>query len=137
MLIALNKTTADHDSNVLWHKTKADYYGHIAKFKTDCAKKEAAETAHKTYLEASSSASATLPAAHPIRLSLASNFSVFQYKVLGSPGKAIRTARTSFQEAVMELAFAGDNVAEDSYKDSKVIMQRILDQYTLWEKINR
>ena len=56
---------------------------------------------------------------HPIRLGLALNYSVFMYEVLGNPDDACKMARTAFEDAIAEL----DNVAEDSYKDSTLIMQ--------------
>merc|ERR1712071_623516 len=71
-------------------KMKADYYRYIAEFKTDDAKKAAAENARKAYDEASTIASAGLPVTHPIRLGLALNFSVFQYEVLGNPEEHAR-----------------------------------------------
>ena len=37
-------------------------------------------------------------------------------------------ARTAFEDAIAEL----DNVAEDSYKDSTLIMQLLRDNLTLW-----
>merc|ERR1712118_362290 len=69
-----------------------------------------------------------LPVTHPIRLGLALNYSVFQYEVLGNPEEACKMARTAFEDAIAEL----DNVAEDSYKDSTLIMQLLRDNLTLW-----
>ena len=42
-----------------------------------------------------------------------------RYEVLGNPDDACKMARTAFEDAIAEL----DNVAEDSYKDSTLIMQ--------------
>ena len=65
---------------------------------------------------------------HPIRLGLALNFSVFYYEVLGNPDEACKMARQAFEDAIAEL----DNVSEDSYKDSTLIMQLLRDNLTLW-----
>ena len=65
---------------------------------------------------------------HPIRLGLALNYSVFMYEVLNDPDEACKMARTAFEDAIAEL----DNVAEDSYKDSTLIMQLLRDNLTLW-----
>merc|ERR1719484_18400 len=118
----LEKASSD-ESKVFYHKMKADYYRYIAEFKADDAKK-----ARKAYDDASNIASAGLPVTHPIRLGLALNFSVFQYEVLGNPEEACKMARTAFEDAIAEL----DNVAEDSYKDSTLIMQLLRDNLTLW-----
>merc|ERR1739848_580413 len=123
----LEKASSD-ESKVFYHKMKADYYRYIAEFKVDTAKKDAAENARKAYEEASSVASQGLAVTHPIRLGLALNYSVFQYEVLGNPEEACKMARTAFEDAIAEL----DNVQEDSYKDSTLIMQLLRDNLTLW-----
>jgi len=123
----LGKASSD-ESKVFYHKMKADYYRYIAEIKTDDQKKAAAENARKAYEEASSVASSGLAVTHPIRLGLALNYSVFQYEVLGNPEEACKMARTAFEDAIAEL----DNVQEDSYKDSTLIMQLLRDNLTLW-----
>jgi len=60
---------------------------------------------------------------HPIRLGLALNFSVFYYEVLNQPEEACSMARKAFEDAIAEL----DNVSEESYKDSTLIMQLLRD----------
>merc|ERR1712151_439141 len=92
------------------------------------AKSAAAESARKAYQEAADVAEKDLPVTHPIRLGLALNYSVFMYEVLGNPDDACKMARTAFEDAIAEL----DNVAEDSYKDSTLIMQLLRDNLTLW-----
>merc|ERR1711862_146877 len=123
----LEKASND-ESKVFYHKMKADYYRYIAEYKADEAKKQAAESARKAYEDASTTASAGLAVTHPIRLGLALNYSVFQYEVLVNPDEACKMARTAFEDAIAEL----DNVAEDSYKDSTLIMQLLRDNLTLW-----
>merc|ERR1712100_1006229 len=88
----------------------------------------ASENARKAYESAKEVAEKDLPVTHPIRLGLALNFSVFQYEVLQNPEEACKMARTAFEDAIAEL----DNVAEDSYKDSTLIMQLLRDNLTLW-----
>jgi 14-3-3 protein epsilon len=116
------------ESKVFYQKMKADYYRYIAEFSDGDAKKKAAENATSAYSEAQTVAEKDLPVTHPIRLGLALNFSVFQYEVLGNPDEACKMARTAFEDAIAEL----DNVAEDSYKDSTLIMQLLRDNLTLW-----
>merc|ERR1712025_64523 len=123
----LEKASTD-ESKVFYHKMKADYYRYIAEFKNGDQKTQAAENARKAYEEASAVASSGLAVTHPTRLGLALNYSVFQYEVLGNPEEACKMARTAFEDAIAEL----DNVAEDSYKDSTLIMQLLRDNLTLW-----
>jgi 14-3-3 protein epsilon len=116
------------ESKVFYQKMKADYYRYIAEFSEGGAKAEAAEKARLAYADASAVAEKDLAVTHPIRLGLALNYSVFQYEVLGAPDEACKMARTAFEDAIAEL----DNVAEDSYKDSTLIMQLLRDNLTLW-----
>jgi 14-3-3 protein epsilon len=123
----LEKASSD-ETKVFYHKMMADYYRYMAEFKDGDAKKQAAEDARVAYEAASAVASTGLAVTHPIRLGLALNYSVFQYEVLGNPEDACKMARTAFEDAIAEL----DNVAEDSYKDSTLIMQLLRDNLTLW-----
>jgi len=116
------------ESKVFYQKMKADYYRYIAEFRDGDEKAKAAENARQAYSEAQAVADKDLAVTHPIRLGLALNYSVFQYEVLGQPEEACKMARTAFEDAIAEL----DNVAEDSYKDSTLIMQLLRDNLTLW-----
>merc|ERR1719380_196755 len=116
------------ESKVFYQKMKADYYRYIAEFSADDKKSKAAESARVAYEDAQKVAEKDLAVTHPIRLGLALNFSVFQYEVLSNPDEACKMARTAFEDAIAEL----DNVAEDSYKDSTLIMQLLRDNLTLW-----
>merc|ERR1712139_231653 len=116
------------ESKVFYQKMKADYYRYIAEFSGDDKKAKAAESARAAYAEAAAVAEKDLAVTHPIRLGLALNYSVFQYEVLANPDEACKMARTAFEDAIAEL----DNVAEDSYKDSTLIMQLLRDNLTLW-----
>merc|ERR1711866_1176 len=97
-------------------------------FSEGSQKTESAEKAREAYAEAAAVAEKDLAVTHPIRLGLALNFSVFQYEVLSQPDEACKMARTAFEDAIAEL----DNVAEDSYKDSTLIMQLLRDNLTMW-----
>jgi len=117
----------DAESKVFYHKMKGDYYRYIAEFTEGDKKTGAANSAKGAYDDAMGAAS-ELAVTHPIRLGLALNFSVFHYEVLGNPDEACKMARTAFEDAIAEL----DNVSEDSYKDSTLIMQLLRDNLTLW-----
>ncbi|KAF4666226.1 hypothetical protein FOZ61_010043 [Perkinsus olseni] len=116
------------ESQVFYYKMKGDYYRYIAEFSSGDTKSKAADDAYQAYKEATSIAQKELLVTHPIRLGLALNFSVFYYEVLNQPDEACKMARQSFEDAIAEL----DNVSEDSYKDSTLIMQLLRDNLTLW-----
>jgi len=121
-------TAGNGESKVFYQKMKADYYRYIAEFTDGDAKSKAAESARAAYADAQAVAEKDLAVTHPIRLGLALNYSVFMYEVLSNPDEACKMARTAFEDAIAEL----DNVAEDSYKDSTLIMQLLRDNLTLW-----
>merc|ERR1712084_141326 len=114
------------EAKVFYQKMKADYYRYIAEFTDGDAKSKAAENARQAYADAAAVAEKDLAVTHPIGLAL--NYSVFMYEVLSNPEEACKMARTAFEDAIAEL----DNVAEDSYKDSTLIMQLLRDNLTLW-----
>merc|ERR1712047_44715 len=116
------------ESKVFYQKMKADYYRYIAEFNEGDAKKTAASSAEEAYKDAAKVAEKVLAVTPPIRLGLALNYSVFMYEVLSNPEEACKMARTAFEDAIAEL----DNVSEDSYKDSTLIMQLLRDNLTLW-----
>jgi len=116
------------ESKVFFLKMQADYFRYIAEFTKDHEKDKAAESARAAYQAANDCAAKDLTVTHPIRLGLALNYSVFLYEVLSKPEDACAMARKAFEDAIAEL----DNVAEDSYKDSTLIMQLLRDNLTLW-----
>merc|ERR1711948_80011 len=111
------------ESKVFYQKMKADYYRYIAEYTESDKTSTASNNAKLAYEEAQKVAEKDLVVTHPIRLGLALNFSVFLYEVLQQPDEACKMARTAFEDAIAEL----DNVAEDSYKDSTLIMQLLRD----------
>ncbi|XP_058009200.1 14-3-3-like protein D isoform X2 [Hevea brasiliensis] len=116
------------ESKVFFYKMKGDYYRYLAEFKTGNEKKDAADHSMKAYETATTAAGAELPPTHPLRLGLALNFSVFYYEILNSPERACHLAKQAFDEAISEL----DNLNEELYKDSTLIMQLLRDNLTLW-----
>lgn len=73
-------------------------------------------------------AAATLPPTHPITLGLHLNFSVFLYEIGNAPARACRLAKNGFTAALPTL----NELADDAYNDSFVILQLIRDNLTLW-----
>merc|ERR1719272_238198 len=124
---ALIPAATNAESKVFYHKMKGDYFRYIAEF-TDGDKKSAEQDKAKSAYDDAMGAAGELAVTHPIRLGLALNFSVFHYEVLSNPEEACKMARTAFEDAIAEL----DNVSEDSYKDSTLIMQLLRDNLTLW-----
>ena len=116
------------ESKVFYYKMKGDYYRYIAEVALGEEKATASKNAHDAYKEAMAVAQTDLAVTHPIRLGLALNFSVFHYEVLGSQDEACTMAKQAFEDAIAEL----DNVSEETYKDSTLIMQLLRENLQLW-----
>lgn len=130
------------ESKVFYLKMKGDYYRYLAEVASTTkpsadAKPGSEDLSEKNYVlgesEKSYSSALTIakehmPPTHPIRLGLALNYSVFFYEIRNSPDNACHLAKQAFDDAIAEL----DQLQEDSYKDSTLIMQLLRDNLTLW-----
>jgi len=116
------------ESNVFYYKMKGDYYRYVCEYTADEKRKEAAAQSLAAYEKSLEIAEAKLATTHPLRLGLALNFSVFYFEIMNEQTKACDLAKKSFDAAITQI----DDLTEDSYKDSTVIMQLIRDNLTLW-----
>ncbi|KAI3725687.1 hypothetical protein L1987_65479 [Smallanthus sonchifolius] len=116
------------DSKVFYMNMKGKYYRYSAEFKSGSERKEAAENALSAYKAAQDVANRELAPAHPNRLGLALDFSVFYYEIQNSPYLACSLAKQAYEEAMADL----DTMEETTYKDSIHIMQLIRDNLILW-----
>lgn len=127
-LLDNNVHETDNDEAIVFYlKMKGDYYRYLVEVATPEARGDKEAKSEAAYKEASEKSQA-LASTHPIRLGLALNFSVFYYEIQNSPQKACELAKMAFDGAIAEL----DQLQEDSYKDSTLIMQLLRDNLTLW-----
>lgn len=132
------------ESKVFYLKMKGDYYRYLAEVASAAKGKEewdpsrkdedlgdkncVLHQSEKSYEAAFQIAKDNMAPTHPIRLGLALNYSVFFYEIRNSPDQACHLAKQAFDDAIAEL----DQLQEDSYKDSTLIMQLLRDNLTLW-----
>lgn len=119
--------TVQCESKVFYLKMKGDYYRYLSEVSLGEQRAEHVENSAAAYEEATATA-VKLPSTHPIRLGLALNFSVFYYEIKNDPDQACKLAKQAFDDAIACL----DQLNEDSYKDSTLIMQLLRDNLTLW-----
>lgn len=122
----LIKEGIEMESKVFYHKMKGDYYRYLAEMEKN--KEETMKKSEEAYQKAFQFACEGLPSTNPIRLGLALNFSVFYYEICGKTQDACQLAKKAFDDAIAEL----DQLNEDVYKDSTLIMQLLRDNLTLW-----
>ncbi|XP_028316739.1 14-3-3 protein zeta/delta [Gouania willdenowi] len=123
----LIKDELNPESKVFYQKMKGDYFRYLAEVTFDEEREEVVKKSEEAYNQAWE-ASSEMAHTNPIRLGLALNFSVFHYEIRESPKDACKLAKEAFDDAIAEL----DNIKEDTYKDSTLIMQLLRDNLTLW-----
>jgi len=123
----LIKNAPAGETKIFYLKMKGDYYRYWAESLSESKQKEVGSKASEAYATATT-ASADLPMTNPIRLGLALNYSVFHYEIMNEPDKAIKLAKTAFDNAIQGL----DTLEDEVYKESASIMQLLRDNLTLW-----
>ncbi|KCZ80522.1 hypothetical protein H312_02084 [Anncaliia algerae PRA339] len=126
-ILQMDDVKNNRESLIFFMKMKGDYYRYKAEVEEGEALNKSIESAKVAYEEAHNQA-ILLPPTSPVRLGLALNFSVFHYEILKKTDLACNMARKSFEDAITEL----DNLSEEHYKDTTLIMQLIRDNLTLW-----
>lgn len=117
----------DNEAKAFYLKMKGDYFRYRVEVAQAATREGLAGESKSIYAQATQVAE-KLVATHPIRLGLALNFSVFYYEIENKPDKACELAKKAFDDAIAQL----DQLKEDSYKDSTLIMQLLRDNLTLW-----
>jgi len=116
------------DGLVFYLKMQGDYYRYLSEVSQGEEKSVNVDSSDQAYKEATEIAKDKMLPTHPIRLGLALNFSVFYYEIMNDPDKACKLAKQAFDDAIAQL----DQLNEESYKDSTLIMQLLRDNLTLW-----
>lgn len=118
------------EEKVFYLKMGGDYYRYL----TESVDPENSESYNdykentKKYYELAFEEAKHLDPTHPIRLGLALNFSVCKFEILKQRTEACNMAKEAFDEAISKL----DQLKENDYKDSTLIMQLLRDNLTLW-----
>jgi len=126
----------DTEVLVFFHKMEGDYNRYGAEITEGAEKAEFATKAEAAYAAATGLCTAKagpdaedpLPATNPIRLGLALNYSVFMYEIMEKKPEASSLAKEAFDVAIQKL----DELDEDQYRDSTLIMQLLKDNLSLW-----
>ncbi|KNA15789.1 hypothetical protein SOVF_094970 [Spinacia oleracea] len=123
------------ESTIFFLNMKADNYRYLAEIKSGDERDEAADKSLKAYEEGMALAMAdNLSVAHPARLGLALNLSVFYYDIMNSCKRACTFAKETYDEATLELI-----KKRDYPKECSIIMQCLRDNVSFWalEEENR
>eukprot|EP00058_Branchiostoma_floridae_P002723 XP_002588211.1 hypothetical protein BRAFLDRAFT_113826 [Branchiostoma floridae] len=132
--LILNATAkGDDEAQVFYRKMKGDYLiRYLAEISEGEEREHMVKDAEESYEKAHEVAADAMPATHPIRLGVALNYSVFHYEITQNIKKARQLAKKAFDDAIEVL----DELKEDSYKDSTLIMQLLRENATRWASEN-
>jgi 14-3-3 protein epsilon len=117
------------EPRVFYLKMAGDYNRYMAEVEPDAVKKqEITANAQTHYSQAMAEAEATLASAHPVRLGLALNFSVFLHQVVGQHQAAVQIADAAYRQAIAELP----QMPEDSRIDAQDTIGLLEQNLQLW-----
>ncbi|KAH7255070.1 14-3-3 domain-containing protein [Fusarium redolens] len=116
------------ESMALYYKMKGDYSRYLTEFVSGEKHNRAVISAHNAYKIAAYVAKTEFTAAHPFRLGLAVNFSVFYYRILNSRDRARYLAKRAFDDAKAEI----DVLTKEPDDDSILLMQLLCINLALW-----
>jgi len=113
------------EAQTFYHKMVGDYQRYKAELRPDDPSKgDAATDAYKKAMEIAGPLSDT----DSTKLGLALNYSVCLYEIAKKPSEAVDVAKLAFDNALKKL----DELDDNSYKNSTLIMQLLRDNLTLW-----
>jgi 14-3-3 protein epsilon len=115
------------ENKVFLYKMKADYYRYMSEYdKTDT--KAASVAKAEEYYKDALGFSYNIPPADPLKLGLILNFSVFHYEIKNEKEIACAMAQKAFREGIADI----QNLSEEDYKESAMILQLFRDNISLW-----
>jgi len=114
------------EAKVFFLKMKGDYHRYFAE---TASGEEQRDLALAAYQQATTHAQSLAPT-HPVRLGLALNFSVFHYEIRKDCELGCKLAKEAFDSAVTDI----DQLDEDMYKESTLILQLLRDNLALWSE---
>ena len=127
------KFSKNNEIKAFYLKMKGDYYRYQSEYHIIQENKEkygvfSVQNAFDSYESASGIVLSDLPTTHPLRLSLALNFSVFFYEIMKSPDRAINIAKTAYKEGLKDLR----TLEIQSKKETENLLTLINENITLW-----
>ena len=125
-----NCNNVSKETLVFYMKMSGDYNRYLAEIFRDASLYK--DKAEKYYNLSLKIGQKNLSANNPTLLGLSLNYSVFLYEIAKETEKACNIAKLAFDEAIADL----DNVNDETYKDSTLIMRLLRDNLTLWSSTN-
>lgn len=134
----LSVVTSNEDL-VFCHKLMGDYHRYLVETcDVDSVKRQNhASASLQAYRAAYAIASEHFNPAHPTRLGLALNFTVYFYDVEKSPLRAIHFAKHVFDEAITSDSDENCQIGTDTWTDSLSVLRVIKDNLVWWTQLHQ
>ncbi|VDM17253.1 unnamed protein product [Hydatigera taeniaeformis] len=124
----LLKDEQEPDIKAFYYKLNGDCYRYLAEFETGNDRSDSAEHSLIAYKNAFEIASGNLAPTHPLRLGIALNFAVFYFDIVHAVDKAYKLLQSAYDDAIAEI----DNLSEEPYKESTIVMRLLKENMQLW-----
>lgn len=125
--------SSDPATDVFYWKLRGDYGRYAAEATYDPAERTAViSESRAAYERADQLGREKLRPVDPVRLGLMLNYSVFLYQVCQQRQRGHDVAKRAYENAVNEI----DNIDENMYYDSTLILRLIRDNLTIWIQEN-
>ena len=121
------KKKGNGEAKAFFLKILGDNYRYIAEISTGERRQKAVEGAIANYEEGFA---IELPPCNTTRLSLSLNLSVFYQEIMHEPEKAKKVANKTLTGALEKI----DDLAEDEFKDTKIIIDLIKENLQVWNE---
>jgi 14-3-3 protein epsilon len=128
---ALSSRQNTPDCSISLLRMKGDFYRMMSELHRSAwavSRRTAAEHSQSSYKQAMQLANAVLPPTSPLRLSMALSLATFHYDFKGDPATSRRIAQDALDLAVAEI----DDLPDDEYRDSTLLMQTLRDNIVMW-----
>lgn len=108
--------------------SNGDCYRYLAEFETGNDKSDCAEHSLNAYKNAFEIASGNLAPTNPLRLGIALNLAVFYFDIVHAVDKAYKLLQAAYDDAIAEI----DNLSEEPYKESAIVLRLLKENMRLW-----
>ncbi|KAH9286867.1 14-3-3 protein epsilon [Echinococcus granulosus] len=116
------------DVKAFYYKLNGDCYRYLAEFETGNDRSDCAEHSLNAYKNAFEIASGNLAPTNPLRLGIALNFAAFYFDIVHAVDKAYKLLQAAYDDAIAEI----DNLSEEPYKESAIVMKLLKENMRLW-----
>ena len=127
LLLFISPYTSSVEGSVFLLKTRADFTRYLTEFEKQKKSEYAANTI-KLYREATELGKKKMSPAHPYIIGLALNQAIFFFEIMKDVSTAYKVCKAAFDLAIDNM----DELNDEGYKDTCIIIQLMKDNLLIW-----